>query len=440
MSCSSIAEGTKLPAIMIRSFLFFCLCWLPHLAMIADGQNVAATSSGVAIGTNGGNNGLVVSMAINGERQQLEITNFGGGVSFSSSFDDVTIDPINESLVFALSTASMTVCSFVLDGTATDENSVLQLVNCVGIFSALPFCGVSAYGGTLMISGGTGGFTIYEYDQQSGQITDMPTLLNQLFPNVVGHPDVVLVNANLAALSTDFLAITSKFGTQMASIDATRTSVTFGSDYRVQDSLGFQLFVEPSNFPLENAVYRSSATSRMPLLFTANGPMQVQDLASSEINVIGGAPNGFSAVAVSVHQARQKLYYGGVLASGGSMILIYDLSEDPMNPTLAETKQTDNERITSIASGGDVVVFMTTTNPGQIQFMDLLSSGTTTNWSSQLEPDDAATSDSDIFPWEDPPTPNETPASITANDSGARAFSLRVGGLICSAVLATLAS
>ena len=167
--------------------LVFCLCWLPYVAILVDGQNIAATSSGVAIGTNGGNNGLVVSTPIGGERRQLQITKFGGGVSIFSSFDDIAIDPINESLVFALSTASMTVCSFLLDGTTADENSILQLVGCVGIFSTLPFCGVSAYGGTLMISGGSGGFTIYEYDQQSGTITDTPTVLNQLYPNIVGH-------------------------------------------------------------------------------------------------------------------------------------------------------------------------------------------------------------------------------------------------------------
>lgn len=387
-----------------------------------DGQNIAATSSGVAIGTNGGNNGLVVSTPIGGERRQLQITKFGGGVSIFSSFDDIAVDPINESLVFALSTASMTVCSFLLDGTTADENSILQLVGCVGIFSTLPFCGVSAYGGTLMISGGSGGFTIYEYDQQSGTITDTPTVLNQLYPNIVGHPDVLLVNANLVALSTDFVAETSEFGTQIASIDASRSSVTFGLYYLVQDSLGFELNVKPSNFPLVNAIYRSSAASSMPLLYTANGAMQVQDLASSDTAVIDGSPDGFSAVAVSVHQANQKLYFGGVLASGGSMILVYDISNNPMKPILAESKQVDNQRITSIASGGDVVVFMTTTNPGTIQFMDLLPSPLTTNKNPWSDSDDTTTNGSGVFP-------------NAADDSGASDISLQVGCLLSSAVL-----
>ncbi len=407
---------------MIRSCLFFCLCWLPYLAILVDGQNIAATSSGVAIGTNGGNNGLVVSTPIGGERRQLQITKFGGGVSIFSSFDDIAVDPINESLVFALSTASMTVCSFLLDGTTADENSILQLVGCVGIFSTLPFCGVSAYGGTLMISGGSGGFTIYEYDQQSGTITDTPTVLNQLYPNIVGHPDVLLVNANLVALSTDFVAETSEFGTQIASIDASRSSVTFGLYYLVQDSLGFELNVKPSNFPLVNAIYRSSAASSMPLLYTANGAMQVQDLASSDTAVIDGSPDGFSAVAVSVHQANQKLYFGGVLASGGSMILVYDISNNPMKPILAESKQVDNQRITSIASGGDVVVFMTTTNPGTIQFMDLLPSPLTTNKNPWSDSDDTTTNGSGVFP-------------NAADDSGASDISLQVGCLLSSAVL-----
>lgn len=328
---------------------------------------MATTTSGVAIGTNGRNEGLRVSIGSGDERQQLEITNFGLGNTFNSAFSDVSIDPLNENLVFALSTSARTACSFLLDVNATADSSILTMVGCVGNFAVSPYSGISANGGTLMISGGTGGFTIYEYHRQLGFIVEEPTVLNQELRNIVGHPDVVLVHAYLAALSTDFNGGSSRFGTQMASIDASRTSVTFGSDYRVQGSLGFQMSLQPANFPLVNAVYRSST------LYTANGPMQVQDLESDEINVLSGAPNGFSAVTVAVNQDTQKLYFGGVLSSGRSQILTYDLSEDPINPTLVGMTEKFDQRITSIASGGDVVAYMTTTDPGTIQFMEGLN-------------------------------------------------------------------
>lgn len=411
---------------MIRYCLFFFLCWLPNSAILVDGQNVAATSSGVVIATNGGDNGLLVSMVTGDDRQQFEITNFGGGVSFFSSFDDVSIDPINENLVFALSTTAFTVCSFLLDGTTTDGSSALELLGCVGVFSVSPFCGVSAYGGTLMISGGTGGFTVYEYDQQSGLIMDPPTLLNQQFPNIIGHPDVLLINANLAALSTDFDGGSSRFGTQMASIDASRTSVAFDSDYRVENTLGFELILQPSNFPLVNAIYRSSVANL--LMYTANGPMQVQDLSSSEITVLVGAPDGFSAVTVAVNQAKQKLYFGGVLSSGGSLILAYDLSDDPFNPTLVETKQAAEQRITSIASGGDALAFMTTTNPGTIQFWDTLPDA-------PVPEDETSANGSDVSPTPDDSTLNETPAGVGDEESGGSSSLLQVGSLFSGTVL-----
>ncbi len=399
---------------MSQSRLFFFFCTLFFSAFLVHGQNVATTTSGVAIGTNGGQEGLLVSTGTGGERQQFEVTNFGLGVSLNSPFSDVSIDPENESLVFALSTSTMTACSFLLDVEATEDSSILTMVSCVGGFAVSPFSGISANGGTLMISGGTGGFTIYEYHRQLGFIVEEPTLLNQEFPNIIGHPDIVLVHAYKAALSTDFNGGSSRFGTQMASIDASRTSVTFGSDYRVQGTLGFQLFVQPSNFPLVNAVFRSS------IMYTANGPMQVQDLESDEVTVLSGAPSGFSAVTVAVNQATQKLYFGGILSSGRSLILIYDLSEDPINPTLVGLTQEFDQRITSIASGGDAVAYMTTTDPGTIQFMEDLND----------EPIELLNSE--------PIAPPTTTSVTTAEASSGSVFSWRIRSFVFAVAASVL--
>ena len=412
---------------MIRSCVLFCLVAIVVVVVVVDGQNVVMTSSGAAIAVNGSGNGLIISSIANnaGDREQSEFNAFDSSIVSLSSFDDVSIDPANENLVFALTTEGRSVCSFVLDfggntaggeATMNTDDPVVNAVNCVGVFSVSPFCGVSAYGGTLMISGGTGGFTIYEYDPQTGLISDPPIFLNNLFPNIIGHPDVVMLDANLAALSTDFSGGSFRFGTQMATIDVSELTVSFGLDYRVENTLGFDLILPPTNFPLVNAMYRSGDDESSTIMYTANGPMQIQDLSSTVVTVLtAGVPNGFSAVTVAVNQAKKIVVFGGVLASGGSQILFYDLSTDPMDPTLVDSQQATGggdtmaeieQRITSVASGGDVVAFVTSTFPGIIQFLDLPIAGgsggtsdsdassSTGNTPTTGAPDDTASSDS----------------------------------------------
>jgi hypothetical protein len=255
----------------------------------------------------------------------------------------------------------------------------LEAVNCAGEgdISVSPFSGVSAYGGTLIISGGTGGITVFDYSQETGLIMQTPRFLNQQLPNVIGHPDVVLADSSLAALSTDFSGGSSRFGTQMATIGAT---ASFGLEYRVDNSLGFVLTLGPANFPLVNAIYRhtdgGNDDAAKTIMYTANGPMQIQDLSSSDIRVLNGAPEDFSALTVAVNEARKMVVFGGVLSLGQNQVMVYDLSNDPLNPTLVDSLQTDvGLRITSVASAGDVVAFVTQTITNAIQFLDLPQAG-----------------------------------------------------------------
>jgi len=319
---------------------------------------VAMTSSGIAIAASG-SDGLVLQQSASSSSEQQSLPT---GIA---SFDDVSIDAENEALVFALSTTSRRVCSFTLSG---DD---LTLVNCVGNadkFAVSPFCGVSALDSTLIISGGTGGLTIYQYDIGSGVISDSPSVLNRDL-GVIGHPDVVLMNAGLAALSTDFSGGGARFGTQMLSIEG--NNVSFGRDFRVQDGLGFTLAQGPANFPLVNAIYETNSGTYM---YTANGPMQVQEpISANTIDVLSGRPNGFSAVTVAVNTAKKIAVFGGVNASGGSQILFYDLSVDPRNPSLVESVPVIGQRITSIASSGDVAAY-TTIDLATIQYEQLPTS------------------------------------------------------------------
>jgi len=276
---------------------------------------VAMTSTGVAVTANGPRGGgLSLQQSASGESMQQSLP---PGIL---SFEDVSIDAANQALVFALSTVSRQVCSFILSGGA------LTLVNCVGggnTFVVAPFCGMSALDSTLIISGGTDGVSYYRYNTSSGLISNSPIVLNQNL-GVIGNPDVVLVNKGLAAFSTDFsfFAGNSRFGTLIATLGDT---VTIGEDFRVQDGLGFSLLVPPANFPLVNAVYETKGNT---YIFTANGLMQVQELESGgTIDILSGAPSGFLAVTVAVNTAREIAVFGGVVTGGSSRILSFVVSD-----------------------------------------------------------------------------------------------------------------
>jgi len=322
---------------------------------------VAMTSTGVAVTANGPRGGgLSLQQSASGASMQQSLP---PGIL---SFEDVSIDAANQALVFALSTVSRQVCSFTLSGGA------LTLVNCVGggnTFVVSPFCGMSALDSTLIISGGTGGVSYYRYNTSSGLISPSPIVLNQNL-GVIGNPDVVLVNNGLAAFSTDIAVGNPRFGTLMATLGDT---VTRGEEFRVQGGLGFNLVVSPANFPLVNAVYETNGST---YIFTANGPMQVQELESGgTIDILSGAPSGFLAVTVAVNTAREIAVFGGVVTGGSinSHILFYDLSENPRNPTLVGSVPVAGQRITSIASGGDVAAY-TTLNLATIQYEQLPTS------------------------------------------------------------------
>ena len=144
-----------------------------------------------------------------------------------------------------------------------------------------------------------------------------------------------------------------------------------GADYRVQDSLGFDLALGPANFPLVNAAFQGR------YLYTANGAMQVQDLETNTIAVLD-RPAGFEAVTVAVNEARAVAVFGGV-AGDSSRLLVYDLSSDPMDPTMINPEGSEFDvdgRITSVASGGDDIAYvLATADPPtgavDITFVDL---------------------------------------------------------------------
>ena len=223
-------------------------------AMVAA-QNVAMQpSSTIAVATTS-SGGLLIRQ---GDSDALTPVVVPTGVS---GFQDLSIDVDNDSLVFALDVNSPRVCSYTLESA-----TLLTLNNCVGSsFNTSPFSGVSARGGTLVVSGGTGGVTVFDYDTSSGILQETPRVVNDESLNVIGFPDVLMISPTQAAMSAD-IGGTPRFGTVIVNIqDTTLTPV---GEFRMEDSLGFDLVVSPANFPFVNAIYEANSDIYM---YTANG-------------------------------------------------------------------------------------------------------------------------------------------------------------------------
>ena len=81
----------------------------------------------------------------------------------------------------------------------------------------------------------------------------------------------------------------------------------------------------------------------------------------------------FQAVTVAVNEARQAVVFGGLIQeSGSTRVIYYSLEKDPMSPTrfaLLEINLT--ARITSIATGGDVLAYVESDMGAVITFLDL---------------------------------------------------------------------
>jgi len=261
-----------------------------------------------------------------------------------AGFHDISIDVDNDSLVFALDVNTPAVCSYSL------ENGVATLINCVGqSFATSPFCGVSGRGGTLVISGGTGGVTVFDYDVSTGMLDESPRVLNQDL-DVIGFPDVLMISPTQAAMSTDIDGGTPRFGTVI--LDVQGTTLSSLEVFRMEDSLGFELALAPTNFPFVNAIYTSGS---FVYLYTANGGMTVQNPNDKDAGttVIDPLNEAFRAVTVAVNQDKGLVVFGG-LEGTQSVITVYSIMEQRFVEAFGV-----EGRITSVATSGDFVSFVT---------------------------------------------------------------------------------
>jgi hypothetical protein len=343
-------------------------------SVVINAQNIAQTTFGVTVVASGG--ALFSRQLPDGVDTEADLPT---GVS---GFDDVSIDAIGENIVIGLSTASQVVCSYLLDR----SSATLTLVNCAGNneISVMPFSGLSALGGTIVVSGGTGGVSIFKYDGTTGEISENPSLANYKLPRVtggpnevvIGVPNVVLISPILVAFSSD-IGGTPRFGTIVASIDEAGENLKVEREYLL-DGLEFENALKPSNFAFVSAV---RVTFDATYLFTANGVLSVVNpmIKEEEYYVLNDndndneIPEGFQAVTVAVNPLGNRAFFGGVIAGEeNSMFLEYDITNPSVPKFVRKTEVIG--RITSIAPSDDFISVATTkggngmTNEDAIQF------------------------------------------------------------------------
>ncbi|CEL99246.1 unnamed protein product [Vitrella brassicaformis CCMP3155] len=237
------------------------------------------------------------------------------------------------------------VVAFLLEDPA-DITSISQAGPVISNVNAFPFVGISAKGGTLVVSGGTGGLSAWKYDTSSARIGDN-IVLNEQVAGVIGFPDVTMASRDVALMSTDFESPgTSRFGILVLAID--EDGVRAIDDIRIPGS-GFENAVGPANFALVTAVQRRNGAV---LMYTAHGSMTVTDVtplvvgkraADVEVRPVGTGGGG-GAVSVAVASPDTVLF-----ARKGA-VMVFDTSNGAPG-TLIDTIDVSG-RVTSVGGRG----------------------------------------------------------------------------------------
>ena len=264
------------------------------------------------------------------------------------AFDDISIPPDGK-LVFALSSQSRAICSYSKSGL------VLTLIGCrFGDFAVSPFTGVSARDGVVVISGGVGGFTVYDYNTNSGEISTSPRINRHQMSNVVGFPNVELLpGGTLAAFSTDYDG-RSSFGTKI--VDLSQDPPRDVRNFFVSNTIGFTFAEAVTNFPFVNAFYE--ARDGTTYMYTANGAMTVQNPYETTITIIPSpTSDSFKAVSTAVDAPNGELVVAG-LDRGKSVVLQFDLSS-PLSPEFLSSTTVEG-RISSIGAHDGVIAYVGT--------------------------------------------------------------------------------
>mmetsp|Transcript_16846 Transcript_16846/g.36530 ORF Transcript_16846/g.36530 Transcript_16846/m.36530 type:complete len:371 (+) Transcript_16846:41-1153(+) len=335
------------------------------LVRSTQSRNIAITSDGIALATEArGSQRLITYDALD---NQETAHSFGSSLPNNvNRFDDVAVDPNSRArdstIAFAIDANSGIVCSFNLRERNNSRGVSLDHIGCTtqGVNTS-PFVGIAAMGGTVVVSGGTGGASVFTYDEDSGVLSDRATIRNRSLGDI-GYPDVTLVTPEIAAFSAD---VEQGFGVVVSSINTDSKSLTRDRVFLTEDSVEFNFIILPANFPLTSSMYFQEGSGKN-YLYVANGGITVQDpQTNGRPRVVDVAPIGFKALTVDVNSERAVAVFGGVITRSrrtSSVYIVLDIS-DPLDPELVNTevvsRRSRGGRITGVASAGQSILYVT---------------------------------------------------------------------------------
>jgi len=341
-------------------------------------RNVVMTPDGkVAIASGAPSSGLTI----------LDLTNGDGGkiidhdvfISEDRYFDDVALDigasseDTAPTFVVALAADTQHVC--ILRLLHDNDGYFFDPIECSkDTVSVFPYSGIDASDGKIIVSGGGGGTFTFLYDTQSGRFTNAGKAV--LANNTLGGGNRVLTDVSIvgedmavySSVSSDENDPTPRFSSVLASTSVDQPEVLHTSN--IDHAIRLVYALPPSNFPLHSASFSDAATGQT-FLYTAAGVMNVMRLLSDEspaVEILAGAPEGFEAVAVDVNADASIIAFAGIISGLDSVVLVYDISTDPMEPLLISSTEVSSGgwestddlpmRITSVATKGDYVVYI----------------------------------------------------------------------------------
>lgn len=397
----------------------------------SSSRNIQVADDGVMIATSNGTGPLLFKEP---DAQAITI-DFPPGIE---SMDDISIS--NEGYLFGLSVFdSPLLCSFNI------VTANLEALGCVDgrEFSLNKYTGLSCKGGTCIISGGTGGYTVVEYQHTTGFLnselrcrncqvsTTNPALTN------LDYVEAVMLDSRYAALST-------LSGGNTFSIIVDLNTNQEVAVHTVPQPITEEFAVTPTNYPCVSDFYRASTGE--DFMFTACGSLTVQSVLGADSTVQIDLPlQNFQAVALTVDNARHVFVVAGHVL-GTSYVAVYNI--DLANP-----------RITSLDTAGNVIgtVLSIGISRGRMGFMTkesddiqtllispapstVPSAGPSMQPSVSIRPSLSPSVEASSAPSSSPSTPSPiaTTSPVSTPPTSGGAFVAAIGSLILSLTVALM--
>eukprot|EP00545_Synedropsis_sp_CCMP1620_P013103 CAMPEP_0119029662 /NCGR_PEP_ID=MMETSP1176-20130426/40634_1 /TAXON_ID=265551 /ORGANISM="Synedropsis recta cf, Strain CCMP1620" /LENGTH=1229 /DNA_ID=CAMNT_0006986013 /DNA_START=177 /DNA_END=3866 /DNA_ORIENTATION=+ len=342
---------------IVGSFFFAASSALAQSTESANSRNVQVATDGVTIATSSGIRPSLLFLQEYPDSSVISI-GFPHGIS---TMDDISIS--DEGYLFGLSVyTTPLLCAFEI------VTANLQPINCVSNATAFPlkkYTGLSCKAGKCVISGGTGGYTVVEYDRKTGQLSNnlkclscqVDTMGNSDLTNL-NYVEVVMLDYHYAALST------IANGTNAYSIIVNLDTNKIRALHAIPNAASANLAVPPTNYPCVSDFYRATSTGE-DFMVTACGSLTIQSVLNGNSTVVLALPGvpDFVAVTVAVDNTRNIFAVGGH-SMEASYLAVYNI--DPANP-----------RITSLEQAGSIegTIVSLDINRGQLAYVILESDG-----------------------------------------------------------------